>query len=311
MAASLRARVRHLKDTVRRELAGAASRQLARRYFTSQELDRARINGRTLEIGDAAFRLSLGPRGPKFECTRVPEDDWLVSHLATIEEQRRTWEVIAFVKVRRLSTADQVIERARSGELYDESYFTRRGGGGPYVGYPASIMVEDGRWWEEVAAEVSATVWPGRALDVGCATGLLVKALEDRGIEADGIDVSSWAVAHAVSKRVVQGSATDLPWPDRSFDLVISQDFMEHVHPDDLPTVLAEQVRVARPGATVLHLIPFYPFDPPIQVDAHLCEATQEWWERLFEGVEGLEIARRPNDNAGGRLASYFELRRI
>jgi hypothetical protein len=61
----------------------------------------------------------------------------------------------------------------------------------------------------------------------------------------------------------------------------------------------------------VLHLIPFYPFDPPIQVDAHLCQATQEWWERLFDGVEGLEIARRPNDNAGGRLASYFELRRI
>jgi SAM-dependent methyltransferase len=210
-----------------------------------------------------------------------------------------------------LSTADEIIERARSGELYDESYFTRRGGGGPYVGYPASIMVEDGRWWEEVAAEVQASIGPGRALDVGCATGLLVKAFEDRGIEADGIDVSAWAVKHAVSARVVQGSATELPWPDESFDVVISQDFMEHVHPDDLPTVLAEQVRVARPGSALLHLIPFYPFDPPIQVDAHLCQATQEWWERLFERVGGLQIARRPDDSAGGRLASYFELRRI
>jgi SAM-dependent methyltransferase len=310
MTASLRAHLRHLRDELRRRLAGAATRRLARRYFTEAELGQAFVNGRTLEIGDATFRLAIGAAGPRFDCTSIPQDEWLSSHLATIDQRQRTWEIIAFLKVRRLSTADEVIDRARSGELYDESYFTRRGGGGPYVGYPASVMLEDDQWWEEVATEVKAKVGPSRALDVGCATGLLVKAFEDRGIEADGIDVSVWAVDHAVSQRVVQGSATDLPWPEQSFDVIISQDFMEHVHPDDLPTVLAEQVRVARPGATILHLIPFYPFDPPIQVDAHLCQATQEWWEALFQRVNDLEIVRRPDERAQGRLAGYFELRR-
>jgi SAM-dependent methyltransferase len=297
-------------NALRRELAGAATRRLARRYFTDEELREAHDNGRTLQVADATFRLELGPRGPRFRCTRIPQDDWLVSHLATIDERRRTWEVIAFLKVRRLSSADEVIDRARTGDLYDESYFTKRGGGGPYVGYPASIMADEGSWWEEVADEVVAAAAPARALDVGCATGLLVKAFEDRGVQAAGIDVSAWAVQHAVSPSVVQGSATALPWPDASYDVVISQDFMEHVHPDDLPGVLAEQVRVTRPGGTLFHLIPFYPFDPPIQVDAHLCQATQEWWEGLFERVEGLEIARRPGEGAGGPLGGYFELRR-
>jgi hypothetical protein len=43
-------------------------------------------------------------------------------------------EVAAFVKVRRLATGARC-RPARSGELYDESCFTQRGGA-PYVGYP-------------------------------------------------------------------------------------------------------------------------------------------------------------------------------
>src|SRR5215210_671594 len=105
MAVSLRARARYLRDTLRRELAGAATRQFARRYFTDEELAQARINGRTLEIGDAAFRLAVHAGGSRFECTHIPHDGWLASHLATIDERPRTWEVIAFIKVRRLSTA--------------------------------------------------------------------------------------------------------------------------------------------------------------------------------------------------------------
>ena len=35
------------------------------------------------------------------------------------------------------------------------------------------------------------------ALDVGCATGYLVEVLRERGIDAEGCDLSSFAVDHA------------------------------------------------------------------------------------------------------------------
>ena len=52
------------------------------------------------------------------------------------------------------------------------------------------------RVWEDFFA------WPARlsplgsrtALDVGCATGMLVEALRGRGVDARGVDVSVWAI---------------------------------------------------------------------------------------------------------------------
>jgi hypothetical protein len=81
---------------------------------------------------------------------------------------------------------------------------------------------------------------------------------------------------------------------------------MEHVHPDDLPAVLREQVRVTKPGGRMVHLIPFYDFDPPVSIDAHLCQATRDWWMRLFGGTEGLQIVREPIDENVTRLLDYY-----
>ena len=298
-----------LASRVRQHVAELAARRLAARYFTPAELHGAHVHGRTMRLADATFRVMPSRRGPVLRVTEAPDDPWLRERLLGLPDPARVWEVAAFLKVRRLAGASDVIARARSGDLYDESYFTKRGGGAPYVGYPASVMLDASPWWEEIAAEIVERHRPRRALDVGCATGLVVRALEQRGVAASGIDVSAWAIEHRVTPAAVRGSATDLPWPDETFDLVVSQDFMEHVHPDDLPSVLAEQVRVMRPDAVMVHLIPFYPFDPPMQVDAHLCQATQDWWRRPFAATQGLEIAREPVEDAEG-LDGYFELRR-
>jgi SAM-dependent methyltransferase len=303
---------RRLTDTVRRTLAGAVTKRLAGRYFTPAELERADVNGRTLTIADATFRTRLGPP-PRLDLVEPPDDEWLTGHLPNLKPADRVWEVAAFLKVRRLATPLEVIERARSGELYDENYYTKRGGGGPYVGYPASVMLDHDPWWEKLADEVVAGYSPKRALDLGCATGLLVRAFKQRGAGAAGIDISKWAIDNAVTGDVVQGSALELPYEDNSFDVIISQDFMEHIHPDDQARNLAEQIRVAQPGATLLHLIPFYDSDPPVQLDAHLCNATADWWQRLFEATPGLEVVSRPADTTPGSdattLGQYFALR--
>jgi ubiquinone/menaquinone biosynthesis C-methylase UbiE len=45
-----------------------------------------------------------------------------------------------------------------------------------------------------------------------------------------------------------------IPWPDATFDLIVSEQLFEHV--DDLDRAVAELARVTKPGGWGLHLIP-------------------------------------------------------
>jgi ubiquinone/menaquinone biosynthesis C-methylase UbiE len=87
----------------------------------------------------------------------------------------------------------------------------------------------DGRW-RSVARDILKHfgLKPGmRVLDVGCGKGFLVKdlMLECPGLEAFGLDISLYALMHCereVAGRLHLGSAEKLPFPDRSFDCVLS-----------------------------------------------------------------------------------------
>ncbi len=87
----------------------------------------------------------------------------------------------------------------------------------------------DGRW-RPVARDIIAHfgLKPGmRVLDVGCGKGFLVKdlMLECPGLEAFGLDISHYALMHCekeVIGRLHLGSAESLPFPDGSFDCVLS-----------------------------------------------------------------------------------------
>lgn len=87
----------------------------------------------------------------------------------------------------------------------------------------------DGRW-RAVARDVIAHfgLRPGmRVLDAGCGKGFLVKdlMLECPGLEAFGLDISHYALMHAeqgVIGRLHLGTAEKMPFPDGSFDCVLS-----------------------------------------------------------------------------------------
>ena len=53
---------------------------------------------------------------------------------------------------------------------------------------------------------------------------------------------------------IVRADARRLPFPDESFDLVMSTDMWEHIEEDDL--VAAEAARVLRPGGRLLVAVP-------------------------------------------------------
>lgn len=83
-----------------------------------------------------------------------------------------------------------------------------------------------------------------RILDVGCGDGAITNDLA-RDWDVTGVDISAEALKH-VETDSLQASATDLPLRDRSVDLVLSSEMLEHLSPDDYRQALAEMRRVAR-----------------------------------------------------------------
>lgn len=92
----------------------------------------------------------------------------------------------------------------------------------------------------------------GRLLEVGCATGLLLKRARERGWQVTGVELSPDAVAHAraLGLTVHQGTLADAALPNDVFDIVYMGDVLEHV--PDCRTTLAEVARVLCTGGHVI-----------------------------------------------------------
>lgn len=85
---------------------------------------------------------------------------------------------------------------------------------------------------------------PGRLLDVGCATGTLVRVATEAGWRAAGLDASAWSIARARERcpqaAFMRGSIEETEFPEASFDVVTLWDTLEHV-PD--PAAVLRRVR--------------------------------------------------------------------
>jgi SAM-dependent methyltransferase len=102
-----------------------------------------------------------------------------------------------------------------------------------------------------------------RVLDVGCGIGTYVRRFRAFTDDVHGLEVEPERVAEASRElpNIVCGVGEALPWPDDHFDLVFSNEVIEHVQ-DDRRTA-AEMVRVARPGGLIVLFAPnrLYPFE--------------------------------------------------
>jgi len=111
----------------------------------------------------------------------------------------------------------------------------------------------DGRW-RPLAEKLIAHygLQPGhKVLDIGCGKGFLVydfmQALP--GLEVAGVDISEYAIANArdeVKPFVKVSNATELPFPDRTFDLVVSINTLHNLYIYHLKKALQEIERVCR-----------------------------------------------------------------
>jgi pseudaminic acid biosynthesis-associated methylase len=98
-------------------------------------------------------------------------------------------------------------------------------------------------FWDSLLAEFPV----GRALEVGCNTGQNLRWLVDSVPEVYGVDVNEKALAELEQElptaKAIRAPARDLPFPDRSFDLVFTMGVLIHQPPDGLPEVMSEIVR--------------------------------------------------------------------
>jgi ubiquinone/menaquinone biosynthesis C-methylase UbiE len=116
----------------------------------------------------------------------------------------------------------------------------------------------DGRW-RPVARDIIAhfELKPGmRVLDVGCGKGFLVKdlMLACPGLEAFGLDISLYALMHCerdVVGRLHLGSADNLPFPDGSFDCVLSLNTIHNLSRPRAVKAMQEIQRLSRGRAFV------------------------------------------------------------
>ena len=114
----------------------------------------------------------------------------------------------------------------------------------------------DGRWLKIVRRfrDYYGLTSDSSILDVGCAKGFI---LDDfihivPGVKVAGIDISSYALGEApsdVRPFLFLGNAKNLPFADRSFDLVISINTVHNLELEECKRAIAEIERVKKKHA--------------------------------------------------------------
>ncbi|CAA7612105.1 class I SAM-dependent methyltransferase [Magnetospirillum sp. UT-4] len=131
-----------------------------------------------------------------------------------------------------------------------------------------------------------------KVLDVGCGKGFLVKdlMLECPGLEAFGLDVSLYAVTHAPDEtigRLHLGTAERLPFPDDSFDCVLSLNTIHNFPRPRAIRCLAEIERVCKGSASFVVVDSYHTPEQKEVFESWVLTAEfhdyPDGWLRVFE----------------------------
>jgi len=162
-------------------------------------------------------------------------------------------------KIARSTEENRAISRQYGFEYFDGD--RKYGYGGYYY---------DGRW--KAVAERMRDYYQLAAgdavLDVGCAKGFFLHDLKELipGLQVAGVDISEYAIANVIEDMkpfCKVANATSLPFPEKSFNLVISINTVHNLKRDGCKQAIQEMERVGRK----------YKF---LQVDSWFNEKQQE-----------------------------------
>ncbi len=138
-------------------------------------------------------------------------------------------------------------EAAKRAKKFDFDYWD----GDRKTGYGG--FVYDGRWAPVARklAEHYGLQKGQKVLDIGCGKGFLLHDLmqEVPGLEVFGLDISQYAINHAkteIKPLLTQGCATNLPYENNTFDLIISINTLHNLYCYELDKALKEIERVGK-----------------------------------------------------------------
>jgi len=96
----------------------------------------------------------------------------------------------------------------------------------------------------------------GRILSVGCGDGYELELLKREGLEVKGIDVSRRNLRRAKKRgtEVILGFQEEIPFPDKSFDTILSSHTLEHSY--NREKTAREMRRVARRAVVIVPIEP-------------------------------------------------------
>lgn len=146
------------------------------------------------------------------------------------------------IEERKTEKTEHHIEVSRQ---YGQEYFDGSRDYG-YGGYKY-----DGRW-KTVAKDIVKIYNlkdSDKVLDIGCGKGFLVKDLLELNIDSYGLDISEYAIKNSEIEtygRIHRGNAKELPFPDNSFDFVLSINTIHNLVKDDVILALQEIERVSK-----------------------------------------------------------------
>ena len=147
-------------------------------------------------------------------------------------------------------------------------------------------------------------VRPGSSvLDLGCGAGMLA-LLKRKGVTLTGVDLSSESSLAARRNGYDFTAATELsklPFPDDSFDYVVSLDVLGHIGFDEKDAVLSEVKRVLRPDGVTMHGIECT--DHAVQKNYD--EMSPEELRRFIE-VDG-HVGLEEEQEHGKRFLKFFQ----
>lgn len=142
-----------------------------------------------------------------------------------------------------------------------------------------------------------------RALDLGCGTATLTMLIKQAQMDAEVVGIDGDPKILAIARKKVQtagldltldeGLSFDLPYPDASFDRVLSSLFFHHLTTPDKQRTLAEVFRILRPGGE-LHI-------------ADWGRAHNPLMRLLFYSIQILDGFETTQDQVNGRLPTFIQ----
>jgi SAM-dependent methyltransferase len=161
-----------------------------------------------------------------------------------------------------------------------------------------------------------------KVLEIGCGMGELMVGLANARFNCTGLDVSKLRVERLrklerSNLHFVHGEGSTLPFQDATFDVAISMQLFEHLHPEDAPLHLREVARILKPGGCYFLETPNKLIGPG-DVSRFFCETAEGFHLReytirelrqmfLRSGYERVDVLLRWRRRFGGWQASWIE----